>query len=83
MPVSARCLLGKYGDSLFRSGSLFLGRSGAGTVVETNLVGLPSIYVPLAVGNGEQSRNAAASVAAGASILIPDAEVTAARVIAG
>lgn len=61
---------------------LFLGRSGAGTVVETNLVGLPSIYVPLAVGNGEQSRNAAASVAAGASILIPDAEVTAARVIA-
>ena len=66
----------------YAASDLFLGRSGAGTVVETNLVGLPAIYVPLELGNGEQRRNAAASVAAGASVLIPDSEVTAERVIA-
>jgi UDP-N-acetylglucosamine--N-acetylmuramyl-(pentapeptide) pyrophosphoryl-undecaprenol N-acetylglucosamine transferase len=40
----------------------------------------PPVYVPYAVGNGEQALNAASAVRAGAAILIPDAEFTADRV---
>jgi len=38
------------------------------------------VYVPYAVGNGEQALNAAAAVEAGAALLIPDAEFTGDRV---
>jgi UDP-N-acetylglucosamine:LPS N-acetylglucosamine transferase len=39
-------------------------------------VGLPAVYVPLPIGNGEQARNAAPVVAAGGGLLVPDAELT-------
>lgn len=54
-------------------------RSGAGTVSEMNALGLPAVYVPLPIGNGEQAKNAAAVVAAGGALLIPDKELTPAR----
>ena len=38
------------------------------------------MYVPYAVGNGEQALNAASAVAAGAARLNPDAELTGDRV---
>ncbi len=51
-------------------------RSGAATVSEFSAVGLPAIYVPYPVGNGEQALNASAAVSAGAAILVKDADFT-------
>ena len=55
-------------------------RSGAMTVAEVSAVGLPAVFVPLPIGNGEQSLNATAVVEAGGGILVPDAELTPAKV---
>jgi undecaprenyldiphospho-muramoylpentapeptide beta-N-acetylglucosaminyltransferase len=51
-------------------------RAGAGTVVELAAAGVPSVFVPLPVGNGEQRLNAAPVVAAGGGLLVGDAELT-------
>ena len=66
-------------EQAYAAADLMLARSGAGTVVETALVGLPAILVPLPHGNGEQAKNAAGVVAAGAAILIDNAELSSAR----
>ena len=55
-------------------------RAGAATVSELSALGIPAVYVPYAVGNGEQALNAASAVAAGAARLIPDASFTPDRV---
>ncbi|MDN5724943.1 MAG: undecaprenyldiphospho-muramoylpentapeptide beta-N-acetylglucosaminyltransferase [Propionibacteriales bacterium] len=55
---------------------LMLCRSGAGTVVETAVIGLPAVFVPLPHGNGEQQRNAAPVIDAGGAKLITDADCT-------
>lgn len=52
-------------------------RAGAGMVSELAALGLPAIYVPLPIGNGEQRLNAAGVVAAGGGILVDDADLTA------
>jgi UDP-N-acetylglucosamine--N-acetylmuramyl-(pentapeptide) pyrophosphoryl-undecaprenol N-acetylglucosamine transferase len=49
-------------------------------VSEISALGIPAVYVPYAVGNGEQSLNAASAVRAGAARIIPDGEFTADRV---
>jgi UDP-N-acetylglucosamine--N-acetylmuramyl-(pentapeptide) pyrophosphoryl-undecaprenol N-acetylglucosamine transferase len=67
-------------DLAFAVADLVVSRSGAATVSEIGALGLPAVYVPYAVGNGEQSRNAAAAVRAGAARLMPDGEFTADRV---
>ncbi|MDQ1083631.1 MULTISPECIES: glycosyltransferase [Microbacterium] len=67
-------------DLAFAMADLVVSRSGAATVSEINALGIPAVYVPYAVGNGEQSLNAAASVRAGAAILITDADLTPERV---
>jgi UDP-N-acetylglucosamine--N-acetylmuramyl-(pentapeptide) pyrophosphoryl-undecaprenol N-acetylglucosamine transferase len=67
-------------DLAFALADLVVSRSGAATVSEINALGIPAVYVPYAVGNGEQSLNAAAAVRAGAAILIPDGEFTPERV---
>ncbi|WP_289017519.1 undecaprenyldiphospho-muramoylpentapeptide beta-N-acetylglucosaminyltransferase [uncultured Ornithinimicrobium sp.] len=59
---------------------LALGRSGAGTVSELAAVGLPAVYVPLPIGNGEQRLNAAEVVEAGGGIVVEDAMLDADRV---
>jgi UDP-N-acetylglucosamine--N-acetylmuramyl-(pentapeptide) pyrophosphoryl-undecaprenol N-acetylglucosamine transferase len=51
-------------------------RSGANTVCELTAVGLPAVYVPLPVGNGEQRLNAGDVVAAGGGILVDDVDFT-------
>lgn len=63
-------------EDAYAAADLMLGRSGAGTVMETALVGLPTIFVPLPHGNGEQSRNAGFLVRAEAAVLVADAELT-------
>jgi len=67
-------------DLAFAIADLIVSRAGAATVSEISALGIPAVYVPYAVGNGEQALNAASAVAGGAAILIPDAEFTAERV---
>lgn len=54
-------------------------RAGASTVCELAVVGLPSVLVPYAVGNGEQRFNARDLVSAGGASIIADSEFTADR----
>jgi UDP-N-acetylglucosamine--N-acetylmuramyl-(pentapeptide) pyrophosphoryl-undecaprenol N-acetylglucosamine transferase len=49
-------------------------RAGAGTVCELAALGLPAVYVPLPIGNGEQRLNAMPVVGAGGGLLVRDAE---------
>lgn len=51
-------------------------------MVETATVGLPTIYVPLPHGNGEQARNATSAVDAGAGVVVTNAELDAQRLLA-
>lgn len=52
-------------------------RSGAGTVAELTALGIPAVYVPLPIGNGEQRLNAADHVAAGGALMVADAQLDA------
>lgn len=63
--------------SLFAIADLVLARAGAGTVAELTALGLPAVYVPLPIGNGEQERNIADVVAAGGGVHVRDAQLTA------
>ena len=51
-------------------------RAGAATVSELAALGIPAVYVPYPVGNGEQRFNAADVVGAGGGILVDDADFT-------
>ena len=49
-------------------------RAGAATVSELAALGIPAVFVPYPVGNGEQRFNAAGVVDAGGGVLVDDAE---------
>jgi len=66
-------------DDAFAVADAVVSRAGAATVSEVSALGIPAVYVPYAVGNGEQALNAASAVRAGAARLIPDGEFTAER----
>ena len=55
---------------------LAVSRAGSATVSELTAVGVPAIYIPYPVGNGEQRFNAADVVAAGGGHLVLDADFT-------
>lgn len=63
-------------DLAFAAADLVICRSGANSVTEAAAVGLPAIYVPLPIGNGEQRKNAEPVVAAGGGIVVDDADLT-------
>jgi UDP-N-acetylglucosamine--N-acetylmuramyl-(pentapeptide) pyrophosphoryl-undecaprenol N-acetylglucosamine transferase len=63
-------------EQAYAAADLMLGRCGAGTVLETAAVGLPSVFVPYPHGNGEQARNAAPVVDVGGGLLLDDAACT-------
>ncbi|MGX1702328.1 undecaprenyldiphospho-muramoylpentapeptide beta-N-acetylglucosaminyltransferase [Microbacterium sp. NPDC055357] len=67
-------------DLAFAMADLIVARAGAATVSEISALGIPAVYVPYAVGNGEQALNAGSAVRAGAARLIADAEFTPDRV---
>jgi UDP-N-acetylglucosamine--N-acetylmuramyl-(pentapeptide) pyrophosphoryl-undecaprenol N-acetylglucosamine transferase len=67
-------------DHAYAAADLVLCRAGASTVTEVATVGLPAVFVPLPIGNGEQGRNAAPVVAAGGALLADDDDVDAAWV---
>ncbi len=64
-------------DLAYAAADLALTRAGAMTCAELAAVGLPAIYVPLPIGNGEQRLNARPVVDAGGGLLIDDADLTA------
>jgi UDP-N-acetylglucosamine--N-acetylmuramyl-(pentapeptide) pyrophosphoryl-undecaprenol N-acetylglucosamine transferase len=53
-----------------------VGRAGANSVTEAAALGLPAVFVPLPIGNGEQALNAKAVVDAGGGILVDDGDFT-------
>jgi UDP-N-acetylglucosamine--N-acetylmuramyl-(pentapeptide) pyrophosphoryl-undecaprenol N-acetylglucosamine transferase len=55
---------------------LVVSRAGASTVCEIAALGLPAVFVPYPIGNGEQRFNALPLVNAGAAVLVSDAEFT-------
>ncbi|MET4432321.1 undecaprenyldiphospho-muramoylpentapeptide beta-N-acetylglucosaminyltransferase [Mycolicibacterium sp. 624] len=63
-------------DLAYAAADLAVCRSGAMTVAEVSAVGLPAIYVPLPIGNGEQRLNALPVVNAGGGVLVDDADLT-------
>ena len=63
-------------ERAYAAADLMLARSGAGTVLETAAVGLPTVFVPYPHGNGEQARNAELVVSAGGGIMLADDNCT-------
>ena len=60
-------------DDAYAAADMAVCRAGAMTCAELAAVGLPALYVPLPIGNGEQRFNAAPVVAADGGLLIEDA----------
>lgn len=63
-------------DHAYAAADLVICRAGASTVTEVACVGLPAVFVPLPIGNGEQARNARPVVEAGGGLLVEDAELS-------
>jgi len=61
----------------FAAASLVVARAGASTVSELCALGIPAVYVPYAVGNGEQTLNARNVCVAGGAMMVRDDEFTA------
>lgn len=64
-------------DLAYSVADLVVARSGAMTCAEVAAVGIPSVLVPLPIGNGEQKWNAESLTAAGAALVIADDEFNA------
>ncbi|OZG67386.1 UDP-N-acetylglucosamine--N-acetylmuramyl-(pentapeptide) pyrophosphoryl-undecaprenol N-acetylglucosamine transferase [Bifidobacterium eulemuris] len=63
-------------DLAFACADLVICRSGAGSVSELAALGLPAVYVPLPIGNGEQRFNAEPVVRAGGGLMVADRDFT-------
>jgi len=63
-------------DLAYAAADLVVCRAGASSVTEAAAVGLPAVFVPLPIGNGEQEHNARPVVDAGGALLVDDAALT-------
>ena len=63
-------------DFALAAADLMVCRAGANSVTEAAAVGVPAIFVPLPIGNGEQEHNARPVVEAGGALLVADAAFT-------
>ncbi|WP_457966737.1 undecaprenyldiphospho-muramoylpentapeptide beta-N-acetylglucosaminyltransferase [Arthrobacter sp. D1-29] len=63
-------------ELVYAAADVLLARSGAATVCEVAAVGVPAVFVPLPIGNGEQALNAAGVVNAGGAVLVRDGSFT-------
>lgn len=64
-------------EQAYAAADLLIARAGAGTVCEIAAVGLPSVLVPLPIGNGEQALNARGLRTSGAAVVVADDDFTA------
>jgi UDP-N-acetylglucosamine--N-acetylmuramyl-(pentapeptide) pyrophosphoryl-undecaprenol N-acetylglucosamine transferase len=64
-------------DLAYAAADLVVCRGGASSVTEAAAVGLPAVFVPLPIGNGEQDHNARPVVDAGGGLLVADGALTA------
>ena len=83
-PSAAPYIVREYVDRMdlaYAAADLVLCRSGASTVCELTAVGLPAVYVPLPIGNGEQRLNALGVVQAGGGVLIDNSQLTGAWLV--
>lgn len=69
-------------DLAYAAADLVVSRSGAMTCAELAAVGLPAIYVPFPIGNGEQRLNALPVVHAGGGLLVADEDLDPATLLA-
>lgn len=65
----------------YAAADLALCRSGALTCAELAAVGLPAIYCPFPIGNGEQRLNAAPIVAVGGGAILDDSDLSPGRIL--
>jgi len=63
-------------DFALAAADLTVCRSGASTLTEAAATGLPAVFVPLPIGNGEQDLNARPVVEAGGALLVADQAMT-------
>jgi len=63
-------------EAALAAATLVVSRAGSATVSELAALGIPAVYVPYPVGNGEQRFNAAGVVARGGGVLVADREFT-------
>ncbi|MCU1558258.1 MAG: UDP-N-acetylglucosamine--N-acetylmuramyl-(pentapeptide) pyrophosphoryl-undecaprenol [Microbacteriaceae bacterium] len=63
-------------DLAIAAADLAVARAGAATVSEFSALGLPAVYVPLSIGNGEQRLNAQDVVQAGGALIVDNAAFT-------
>lgn len=63
-------------DLALAAADLAIARAGSATVSEFTALGVPAVYVPLAIGNGEQKLNARQVVAAGGASMVDNADFT-------
>jgi UDP-N-acetylglucosamine--N-acetylmuramyl-(pentapeptide) pyrophosphoryl-undecaprenol N-acetylglucosamine transferase len=68
-------------DLAYAAADVALCRAGAMTCAELAAVGLPALYVPLPIGNGEQRLNALPVVAEGGGLIVDDASLDGERVL--
>jgi UDP-N-acetylglucosamine--N-acetylmuramyl-(pentapeptide) pyrophosphoryl-undecaprenol N-acetylglucosamine transferase len=68
-------------DLAYAAADVVLCRSGAMTVAEVSAVGLPAVFVPLPHGNGEQALNGQPVVDIGGALMVPDEQLTSAKVM--
>lgn len=64
-------------DLALAAADVMICRSGASSVVEASASGVPAVFVPLPIGNGEQALNAKPVVEAGGALLVDDAAFSA------
>ncbi len=69
-------------DLAYAAADLVVSRAGALTCAELAAVGLPAVYVPFPIGNGEQRLNALPVVGAGGGLLVADEQFDAATLLA-
>ncbi len=63
-------------DLAYAAADLVVCRAGASSVTEAAAVGLPAVFVPLPIGNGEQEHNARPVVEAGGGLMVADGALT-------
>ncbi|GAB2510373.1 undecaprenyldiphospho-muramoylpentapeptide beta-N-acetylglucosaminyltransferase [Nocardiopsis aegyptia] len=63
-------------DMAYAAADVAMCRSGAMTCAELTAVGLPGAFVPLAIGNGEQAKNAEPIVSAGGGLMVHNSDIS-------